>query len=65
MTMHTMPEELFGAIDIKKLVQDTPEFQRATQGMLPEKDFVFLDELFGGVSHSQHPLDRGQRRQIS
>lgn len=56
MTMHTMPEELFGAIDIKKLVQDTPEFQRATQGMLPEKDFVFLDELFRGGSHILNTL---------
>ena len=55
MTMHTMPEELFGAIDIKKLVQDTPEFQRATQGMLPEKDFVVFDELFGG-SHILNTL---------
>lgn len=56
MTMHTMPEELFGAIDIKKLVQDTPEFQRSTQGMLPEKDFVFLDEIFRGGSHILNTL---------
>ena len=56
MTMHTMPEELFGAIDVKKLLQENPEFQRATQGMLPEKDFVFLDEIFRGGSHILNTL---------
>ena len=57
MTPHTMPEEIFGAVDIKKLVQkENPEFQRATEGMLPDRDFIFLDEVFRGGSHILNTL---------
>ena len=40
----TEPSELFGTIDFTKL-QDG-RFETQTEGMLPEADFVFLDEIF-------------------
>ena len=58
--VHTMPEELFGAIDIKKALQGLP-IPKVDSGHVARKDFVFLDELFQGDSHSEHPFDRGQR----
>lgn len=56
MTKHTMPEELFGAADIEKLLGTTPEFVRNTKGMLPSADFVFLDEVFRGGGHILNTL---------
>ena len=54
MTNHTMPEELFGAADIESLLGKDgrpPQFVRDTTGMLPEAEFVFLDEVFRGGGH--------------
>ncbi|MGI0116300.1 AAA family ATPase [Zooshikella sp. RANM57] len=40
----TEPSELFGPVDLRKLRDGTVE--TATEGMLPEADIVFLDEVF-------------------
>lgn len=40
----TEPSELFGTIDFAKL--KTGRFETQTEGMLPEANFVFLDEIF-------------------
>lgn len=40
----TEPSELFGTIDFTKLKEG--RFETQTAGMLPEADFVFLDEIF-------------------
>jgi MoxR-like ATPase len=40
----TEPSELFGPVDLKKLREGTVE--TATEGMLPEAEIVFLDEVF-------------------
>ena len=40
----TEPSELFGPIDLNKLQEG--RFETQTEGMLPEADFVFLDEVF-------------------
>lgn len=42
----TEPSELFGTVDLKKLRQGTVETD--TEGMLPEAEIVFLDEVFLG-----------------
>lgn len=42
----TEPAELFGAVDLKKLREGLVEID--TQGMLPDADIVFLDEVFLG-----------------
>ncbi len=42
----TEPSELFGPIDIRKLKEGLVE--TATEGMLPEAEIVFLDEVFLG-----------------
>lgn len=42
----TEPTELFGAVDLKKLREGRVEID--TQGMLPEAEIVFLDEVFLG-----------------
>jgi len=55
LTSHTMPEELFGAPDLKVLT-DESVFQRNTQGMLPTAQFAFLDEVFRGGSHILNTL---------
>lgn len=43
LTKTTVPEELFGAVDLKKYSEDG-EFIRNTDGMLPRAHFAFLDE---------------------
>src|SRR5262245_14862981 len=48
LTRFTVPEELFGPISLASLKED--RFRRVTTGMLPESDFVFLDEIFRGSS---------------
>lgn len=40
----TEPSELFGTIDFAKLKEG--RFETQTKGMLPEANFVFLDEIF-------------------
>ncbi|MCJ8275096.1 MAG: AAA family ATPase, partial [Psychrosphaera sp.] len=40
----TEPSELFGPVDLKKLREGTVE--TATDGMLPEAEIAFLDEVF-------------------
>lgn len=42
----TEPSELFGPIDLRKLQEGTIE--TTTDGMLPEAEFAFLDEVFLG-----------------
>jgi MoxR-like ATPase len=42
----TEPSEVFGPVDLRKLREGLVETQ--TAGMLPEADFVFLDEVFLG-----------------
>jgi MoxR-like ATPase len=42
----TEPSELFGPIDLRKLKEGVVE--TATEGMLPEAEIVFLDEVFLG-----------------
>lgn len=54
MTDHTMPEELFGAPIIQELVKGT--FVRRFEGMIPESDIVFLDEVFRGGSQILNTL---------
>ncbi|MCA9520163.1 MAG: AAA family ATPase [Myxococcales bacterium] len=44
----TEPSEIFGAIDIARLADGVVETR--TANMLPEADFVFLDEVFFGSS---------------
>ncbi len=48
LTRFSEPNELFGAIDLLKLREGT--VATVTQGMLPEAEFVFLDELFNANS---------------
>lgn len=43
LTKTTVPEELFGAVDLPRYTEQG-EFVRNTSGMLPEADFAFLDE---------------------
>lgn len=54
LTSHTMPEELFGPPDLAKL--RTGEFSRRTDGMLPDAEFAFLDEVFRGGTHILNTL---------
>lgn len=42
----TEPSELFGPVDLRKLREGTVETR--TQGMLPEAELAFLDEVFKG-----------------
>ncbi|TWT33928.1 ATPase RavA [Posidoniimonas corsicana] len=48
LTRFTEPNEIFGPFDIRKLRDG--ELQTNTEGMLPEADFVFLDELLNANS---------------
>jgi MoxR-like ATPase len=48
LTRFTEPNELFGPIDLVKLREGT--VATVTTGMLPEAEFVFLDELFNANS---------------
>jgi len=45
LTRYTTPEELFGGADINLLLS-TGLHGRRTQGMLPQADIAFLDEIF-------------------
>jgi len=51
---HTMPEELFGSVDLTGLVEG--KMQRVTRGKLPEAEVAFLDEVFRGGSHILNTL---------
>lgn len=42
----TEPSELFGPVDLNKLREGT--FETRTEGMLPEAEIAFLDEVFRG-----------------
>ena len=42
----TEPPELFGPIDLNRLREGA--FETRTEGMLPEADIAFLDEVFAG-----------------
>ena len=48
LTRFTEPNEVFGPFDIRKLRDG--ELETNTSGMLPEADFVFLDELLNANS---------------
>lgn len=48
LTRFSEPNELFGPVDLVKLREGT--VTTVTQGMLPEADVVFLDELFNANS---------------
>ncbi len=48
LTRFTEPSELFGPFDLRRLRQG--DLVTNTEGMLPEADFVFLDELFNANS---------------
>lgn len=48
LTRFTEPNELFGPFDIRKLREG--ELSTNTEGMMPEADFVFLDELLNANS---------------
>lgn len=48
LTRFTEPNELFGPFDIRRLREG--ELVSNTEGMLPEADFVFLDELLNANS---------------
>ncbi|QDU88429.1 ATPase RavA [Pirellulimonas nuda] len=48
LTRFTEPNEIFGPFDIRKLRDG--ELETNTTGMLPEADFVFLDELLNANS---------------
>ncbi|MCA9130120.1 MAG: AAA family ATPase, partial [Planctomycetales bacterium] len=48
LTRFTEPNEIFGPFDIRKLREG--ELETNTNGMLPEADFVFLDELLNANS---------------
>ena len=48
LTKFTEPNELFGPFDIRKLREG--DLVTNTEGMLPEADFVFLDELLNANS---------------
>jgi MoxR-like ATPase len=48
LTRFSEPNEIFGPIDIGKLREGT--IVTVTKGMLPEAEFVFLDELFNANS---------------
>lgn len=48
LTRFTEPSELFGPFDLRKLREG--DLVTNTQGMLPEADFVFLDELLNANS---------------
>ena len=41
------PSELFGPVDLRKLKEGVLE--TATEGMLPEAEIAFLDEVFAGL----------------
>jgi MoxR-like ATPase len=48
LTRFTEPNEIFGPFDIRKLREG--ELETNTEGMLPEADFIFLDELLNANS---------------
>src|SRR5690606_36929859 len=48
LTRFTEPSEIFGPFDIRKLRDG--ELETNTEGMLPEADLVFLDELLNANS---------------
>src|SRR3954470_6990573 len=48
LTRFSEPNEIFGPIDIARLREGT--VATVTKGMLPEAEFVFLDELFNANS---------------
>lgn len=48
LTRFTEPSEIFGPVDIRKLREGT--FAVCTEGMLPEAEIAFLDEIFNASS---------------
>src|SRR6476646_10354527 len=48
LTRFTEPNEIFGPFDIRKLREG--ELETNTEGMLPDADFIFLDELLNANS---------------
>ena len=54
LTRFTEPSELFGPFDLRRLREG--DLVTNTEGMLPEADFVFLDELLNANSAVQNSL---------
>ena len=54
LTSHTMPEEIFGTIDLNNLVNG--KYIRKTDNKLPVAEIAFLDEVFRGGSHILNTL---------
>lgn len=54
MTNHTMPEEIFGGLNLKELREGT--LVRVVEGKLPRAEIAFLDEVFRGGSHILNTL---------
>ena len=49
LTRYTTPEEIFGPIDIDRMIKERIYF-RVTDGMLPQAEVTFLDEIFKASS---------------
>ena len=54
LTNHTMPEEIFGSVNLEELSKG--RIKRETRGKLPKAEIAFLDELFRGGSHILNTL---------
>ena len=54
MTKHTMPEELYGPMDVQAYIKG--EYRVITKGMLPEASVAFLDEIWKASSAISNTL---------
>ena len=54
LTNHTMPDEIFGSVNLEELSKG--RIKRETANKLPNAEIAFLDELFRGGSHILNTL---------